>query len=204
MAMDCSSIEGLLDAATAITVYRDLLDKWLHGTETEDVLLGGVLVPTLRKLVATIDERESHAAQEVVDEAVQAVVVLRNQMTELAAEVQAKLDAIGAIDAQVTETLEPDEEATVDYDPQSGLLAFGIPRGRDGAVGPAGPAGSVIAGFLDSGMPGRVVVNYIDAGEPGSRGGGPAPAPDPETPDPETPDPGTNATQDGSLSEEDA
>lgn len=184
MAMDCSSIEGLLEAATAITVYRDLLDKWLHGTETEDVLLGGVLVPTLRKLVAMIDERESHAAQEVVDEAVQAVVVLRNQMTELAAEVQSKLDAIGTLDAQVTATLEPDEAATVDYDPQSGVLAFGIPRGRDGGVGPAGPAGSVIAGYLDSGMPGRVVANYIDAGEPGSRGGGPAPAPDaPETPD---------------------
>lgn len=191
----CEDLSSLLEAAHALIAYRNLLDKWLHGTETEDVLLGGVLTPTLRKLIAMIDERESQAAQEVVDEAMQAIVTIRNQLDVLADEIQAKVEAIEALNATAA-TLEPDEAATVSYTPETGVLAFGIPRGRDGGVGPAGPAGSVIAGYLDSGMPGRVVVNYIDAGEPGSRGGGPAPAPDaPETP--ETPDVPDNSLPEG-------
>ena len=174
MAMDCSDIEGLLEAATAITVYRDLLDKWLHGTETEDVLLGGVLVPTLRKLVATINERESQAAQEVVDEAAKTFGKLSTQFEQLAEDIRLKMAELRSMRAAAV-TLEPDEDATAVYSSETGLLELGIPRGHVGPVGPAGPAGTVIAGWIDSGEPGRAVVQYFDAGTPGSRGGGPAP-----------------------------
>lgn len=53
----CEDLSSLLEAAHALIAYRNLLDKWLHGTETEDVLLGGVLTPTLRKLIAMISDR---------------------------------------------------------------------------------------------------------------------------------------------------
>lgn len=64
MSTGCKDIAGLMDAAYAIMVLRDTLERWLHGLPTEDVILGGVPVPTLRKLVATIDERESRAAED--------------------------------------------------------------------------------------------------------------------------------------------
>ena len=128
MSTGCGDIAKLLEAAHALVVYRDTIDKWLNGTEVEDVILGGVSVPTLRKLVATIDERESRAAQEAIDEGVSAVVAIKNSLLELAGEVSGKVENIVGITA--TATILPEGAApTAAYDRDTGWAS---PPGRRG------------------------------------------------------------------------
>ncbi len=165
----CDNIASLFEAAHALIGYRETLDAWLNGAETEDVVLGGVATPTLRKLIATIDERESQGAQAVVDEGVSAVMTVKNQLTALAATINGKVETLRNM-AVTVDALPAGSSPAAAYDPERGLLSLGIPEGMKGDPGSAGPAGTVIAGYLDSGEPGRVIATYIDAGEPGMRG----------------------------------
>ena len=57
--------ERVEQLSTDIGITHD----FVHGTETQTVDLGGKATPSLRKLVHDIDERESRAAQQVIDSA---------------------------------------------------------------------------------------------------------------------------------------
>ena len=160
----CGDIAKLLEAAHSLVVYRDTIDKWLNGTETEDVTLGGVSVPTLRKMIATIDERESQAAQEVIDEGVSAVVAIKNSLLELAEEVSGKVENIVGITA--TATILPEGAApTAAYDRDTGALVLGIPAGATGKTGPVGPSGQApAADVIDCGGASGVRLTILDGG----------------------------------------
>lgn len=164
MSTGCGDIAKLLEAAHALVVYRDTIDKWLNGTETEDVTLGGVSVPTLRKMAATIDERESRAAQEVIDEGVSAVVGIKNSLLELAEEVSGKVENIVGITA--TATILPEGAApTAAYDRDTGALVLGIPAGATGKTGPAGPSGQApAADVIDCGGASGARLTILDGG----------------------------------------
>lgn len=164
MSTGCGDIAKLLEAAHALVVYRDTIDKWLNGTETEDVTLGGVSVPTLRKMIATIDERESQAAQEVIDEGVSAVVAIKNSLLELAEEVSGKVENIVGITA--TATILPEGAVpTAAYDRDTGALVLGIPAGATGKTGPAGPSGQApAADVIDCGGASGVRLTILDGG----------------------------------------
>lgn len=164
MSTGCGDIAKLLEAAHALVVYRDTIDKWLNGTETEDVTLGGVSVPTLRKMAATIDERESRAAQEVIDEGVSAVVAIKKSLLELAEEVSGKVENIVGITA--TATILPEGAApTAAYDRDTGALVLGIPAGATGKTGPAGPSGQApAADVIDCGGASGARLTILDGG----------------------------------------
>lgn len=164
MSTGCGDIAKLLEAAHALVVYRDTIDKWINGTETEDVTLGGVSVPTLRKMAATIDERESRAAQEVIDEGVSAVVAIKNSLLELAEEVSGKVENIVGITA--TATILPEGAApTAAYDRDTGALVLGIPAGATGKTGPAGPSGQApAADVIDCGGASGARLTILDGG----------------------------------------
>lgn len=164
MSTGCGDIAKLLEAAHALVVYRDTIDKWLNGTETEDVTLGGVSVPTLRKMAATIDERESRAAQEVIDEGVSAVVAIKKSLLELAEEVSGKVENIVGITA--TATILPEGAApTAAYDRDTGALVLGIPAGATGKTGPAGPPGQApAADVIDCGGASGARLTILDGG----------------------------------------
>lgn len=165
MSTGCGDIANLLEAAHGLIVLRDTIDKWLHGTEAEDVMLGGLTTPTLRKLINTIDERESHAAQEAIDEGVSTVVVIKNRLLELAQEVGGKVEKI--VNLTATATILPEGEApTAAYDRDSGALTLGIPTGATGKTGPPGPVGPAPAlDVLDCGGAHEpAVVTVLDCG----------------------------------------
>lgn len=136
----CSDIQGLMEAAAAVVALRNTLERWLHGSPAEDVMLGGVAVPTLRKLVATIDERESRAAQEAIAEGVAQVVALKTQVAELEASVAAQVLTLKGI-SPVATPLAENAAPTAAFDGETGILSLGIPAGRTGAQGPPGPPG---------------------------------------------------------------
>lgn len=147
MSTGCKDIAGLMDAAYAIMVLRDTLERWLHGLPTEDVILGGVPVPTLRKLVATIDERESRAAEEAIDDGIRSVVVLKNRVAALADAVDDQVTTLKGI-TPTAAPLAENAAPTAAWDAVTGILALGIPAGKTGATGPAGPPGT--APVIDS------------------------------------------------------
>lgn len=120
------------------------LHDFVHGTEVETVNLAGQETPTLRKMVHDIDERESGAAQAVVDEAIAKVVVLKNKATAEADRAEAAAMEIKSVSA-FAETVDSNQAATAQYDPDTGALTFKIPRGEQGIQGQMGPQGQAPA-----------------------------------------------------------
>lgn len=167
----CEDLSTLLESAHALIAYRKQLEKWLHGTETEDVILGGVATPTIKKLVATIDERESQAAQEVVDEAVSTVVAIRNKLLEIEQEIFDEVAKLTGIDAHAV-PLPAGASPTADYDATNGTLTLGIPAGATGAIGPAGPPGQApTIDEINCGGADSIAITDINGGNAESFGG---------------------------------
>ena len=171
MTMPCEGIEDLLAAVRSITEDATVWHTFLHGTELQSVVLGGKETPTLRKLVADIDERHSRIAEQVVEQAGARLTVLTERMQTKVDEAAALLDQVKSITVSAI-TLAPGAEASAGYDPSTGRITLGLPRGDTGGTGEAGPTGSALIGYLDAGEPGRTVIQYIDAGEPSSPDGG--------------------------------
>lgn len=160
----CRDIQGLLEAVHAIMYLRDTLERWLHGKPTEQVQLGGVAVPTLRGLIAAIDERESKAAQEAIREGVAEVVALKNQVTDIEAAVAAQVLSLKGISPAATQ-LPEGAPPTAAYDPETGVLALGIPAGQTGARGPAGPPGQApVIDTIECGGAYAVPLTILDGG----------------------------------------
>lgn len=160
----CKDIAGLTDAAHAIVVLRDALERWLHGGPTEHVLLGGVPVPTLRNLVATIDERESMAAEEAIADGIREVVVLKNQVAQMEAAVAAQVASLRGL----TPTASPLPEGTpptAAWDPETGILSLGIPAGPSGPQGPPGPPGEApVIDVIECGGAYAHALTHLDGG----------------------------------------
>lgn len=140
MTTDSKDISGLIDAAYALIKLRGTLELWLHGSPWQDVMLGGAAVPSLRKLVATIDERESHAAQEAIADGISEVVSLKSRVVELSQGVAAMVAELKCINPAIT-LLGENAAPTAAYDSETGTLSLGIPAGKTGAQGPPGPPG---------------------------------------------------------------
>lgn len=66
MATKSEELQGKIEQ---LSTDIGLVNGFTHGTETQTVTLGGKETPSLRKLVADIDARESAAAKDVVDAA---------------------------------------------------------------------------------------------------------------------------------------
>lgn len=52
----CGRIDELLEAANALVNYRDIIEKWLHGSQNDIVQIGGQDVKTLLGLIADIKQ----------------------------------------------------------------------------------------------------------------------------------------------------
>lgn len=154
--IDCGKLEEVLESIFQIPVDAARLDKWVNGGEFETVVLGGREVPTLRNLVRQIDERESQAAEEEINEA-------KQEIGALAAKIQAKIDELKAMTASA-ETLPPGSQATVYYNAGTGEFEFGIPEGKQGIQGERGlaPAVDIIYG----GDPSDEALSIIYGGNP--------------------------------------
>lgn len=170
MVTACEGIEDLLAAVHEITADARIWHTFLHGTELQTVVLGGKETPTLRKLVSDIDERHSRIAEQVVEQANARFTVLAARMQANVDEAAALLDQVKSVTVTAT-TLAPDAEASADYDPATGRITLGLPKGAIGNKGEAGPTGTALIGYLDAGEPGRTIIQYIDAGEPSPEGG---------------------------------
>lgn len=157
--IECGRLDEVLESIFGIPVDADKLNKWVQGGEFETVLLGNKQVPTLRNLVRQIDERESQAAQEKINEASAAFTALANR-------VQAEIDTLKGIIAEAS-TLEAGTQATAQYNAKTGLLTLGIPRGIDGKDGKDGLPGKNGADGKQGppGPPGQApTIDTIDCG----------------------------------------
>lgn len=165
----CRDIQGLTEAAYAVIVLRDTLERWLHGSPTQDVMLGGVAVPTLRKLVAIIDERESRAAQDAIDAGISQATAIKNQVAELEAVVAAKVATLQGITPHAV-PLPEDAAPTAAFDPDTGILALGIPQGKTGLQGPPGPPGEApVIDFIECGGAYAQPLTTLDGGHAAGR-----------------------------------
>lgn len=81
--VDCSQFADIYEAALLVIANADKLRAWVNGDEESDVELGGTMVPTIRKLVAIIDARESAAAKEVIAKGIKDVNALKAETAEL-------------------------------------------------------------------------------------------------------------------------
>ena len=70
----CKDGNEIIIAAKDLQKLADLLDEWLNGDESTFVMLGGKDTPSIRNLVAMIDERESQAALQAIDGGLQQIV----------------------------------------------------------------------------------------------------------------------------------
>lgn len=77
--IDCTQFEDLFESALLVIANAKKLRDWVNGDEFTDVELGGVLTPTLRKLVADIDARESEAARKVIEAGVRDIERLKDE-----------------------------------------------------------------------------------------------------------------------------
>lgn len=84
--MDCSQFENLYECALIVIANAEKLRDWVNGDEQTDVELGGEMTPTIRKLVATIDARESEAARLVIQKGIQDITAIKEQATDAAQE----------------------------------------------------------------------------------------------------------------------
>jgi len=82
MAQDCTKLENLHEAALLVIANAQLLRDWVNGNETASVTLGGRLTPSIRKLVADIDARESAAASRVIETGKKGVQQLLREGTQ--------------------------------------------------------------------------------------------------------------------------
>lgn len=83
--LNCQAFEGLQEAALLVIANAEKLRDWVNGNEEAEVLLGGVLTPAIRKLVATIDARESQAAKNVINQGVKDMTILKDMAEQQAA-----------------------------------------------------------------------------------------------------------------------
>lgn len=171
MATDCKDLESLHQSAVNLIADAGLLNIFVNGDESTTVELGGQQTPSIRKLVADIDARESAAAQTIINNGTEAINALTQQhqaelddTVELAATQAAKAEAEAskaqaeASKAQaeadralsIQDTLfnlsfaaEVSEtgNASADYDPSTGMLLFRVPRGPQGEQGQRGEQG---------------------------------------------------------------
>ena len=84
----CKDGNEIIIAAKDLQKLADLLDEWLNGDESTFVMLGGKDTPSIRNLVAMIDERESQAALQAIDGGLQQIVLARNQVIEMRNEIR--------------------------------------------------------------------------------------------------------------------
>ena len=82
---NCTDIARLHECALLVVANADLLRQWVNGDEQTDVTLGGKLTPSIRKLVAEIDVRESAAAQKVIDAGLEQIAQLGDDIEARAA-----------------------------------------------------------------------------------------------------------------------
>ncbi len=154
--IDCGKLEEVLESIFQIPVDAARLDKWVNGGEFETVVLGGREVPTLRNLIRQIDERESQAAEEEINEA-------KAEIGALAEKIQAKIDELKAMTASA-ETLPSDHPATVYYNASTGEFEFGIPQGKQGIQGERGLAPAI--DILYAGDPSDEALTIVYGGDP--------------------------------------
>lgn len=164
MATDCKDLESLHQSAVNLIADAGLLNTFVNGDESTTVELGGQQTPSIRKLVADIDARESAAAQTIINNGTEAINALTQQhQAELddkvevattqaakaeadANKAQAEADRALSIQdtlfnlsfaAEVSET----GNASADYDPSTGMLLFRVPQGPQGEQGQRGEQG---------------------------------------------------------------
>lgn len=164
MNLACEEISGIFEATKKLIEYESIFEKWLTGEPYQDVQYNGITIPTLRKLIATIDERESHAAQEVIDEGIAQIVAIRNTMMALEQKVRDEIAKMVGMDVLVT-MLPEGGSASGAYDNETGVLSLQIPRGFTGEMGPAGPQGQApVIDVINCGKAKTEWITVIDGG----------------------------------------
>lgn len=165
MSLACKDIAGLTAAAKKLIDYEKVVHRWLTGPANVDIIIDGVTFPSLRKLITTIDERNSQIAQRVIDEGLAEIVVIKNRMTELASQVQEKVDKLIAMQVSV-EMLSEGATALGTYDNDTGILTLQIPRGFTGADGKQGPQGQApVIDIINCGKAETSWLTVLDGGQ---------------------------------------
>lgn len=165
MSLACKDVSGLADAAKKLIQYEKILDDWLNKPPFTNITYNGVSIPSLRTLIATIDERESRAAQEVMEQGIAQIVAIKNHLNELAAQVQADIDKLVAMQVTV-EMLPEGANASGTYDGKTGLLSLNIPRGFTGEQGKQGPQGQApVIDVINCGKAQTSWLTVLDGGQ---------------------------------------
>lgn len=136
----CNDGSDLILTAKELQKWVDTFSTWLNGDETTFVVLGDKEVPSIRNLVAMIDERESNAAQTAIDGGMQQIVIARNQVIQMRDAIYRMFSEMDATTA-TAETLPPEAAATAHWDTERRVLSLGIPQGRKGDKGDKGDVG---------------------------------------------------------------
>lgn len=84
--MDCAQFENLYECALIVIANAQKLRDWVNGDEQTDVELGGEMTPTIRKLVAMIDARESEAARLVIEQGLRDITAIKEEAADAAQE----------------------------------------------------------------------------------------------------------------------
>ena len=186
----CKDGNEIIIAAKDLQKLADLLDEWLNGDESTFVMLGGKDTPSIRNLVAMIDERESQAALQAIDGGLQQIVLARNQVIEMRNEIRRMFTQMEGTTA-TAETIPYNSPATANWDSEHRIMAFGIPQGKPGAIGPTGPRGlPPVIDVINCGGADEVWLSTIDCGDATTPPGEykyPDPPQPPEPPEPPEP-----------------
>lgn len=165
MSLACKDIAGLTAAAKKLIDYEKVVYQWLTGPANQNIVFDGVTFPTLRKLITTIDERNSQIAQQVVDDGLAQITVIKNRMTALAEEINAKADKLIAMQVSV-EMLAEGATALGTYDNDTGVLTLQIPRGFTGNDGKQGPQGQApVIDVINCGKAQTEWITVLDGGQ---------------------------------------
>lgn len=141
--MDKQAITQKMDR---LSEDMDLLNRVVHGTETETVPLGGVATPSVRKMIADLDARESAAAQEVI---AAGSAQIHTQIAEAVADATATAQHSEVAAVAAAFRAEAAAEVAENVANPATMSTAGIARPVDGGGGL----------IIDAGTPGRLRVN---------------------------------------------
>ena len=131
--MSISKEQLKLDLETLHTDINDCLHVFVHGDEEATVPLGGEETDSLRRMVKKVNDAQNDITEEIKGYAKEA--------SDSAKEATERADEIKSLKVHAT-TLEPGASATATYNPMTGTMEMGVPKGDKGEQGEPGKDGT--------------------------------------------------------------
>lgn len=87
--MNCSDVNGFLEAAYDIIAARgridkcaDVIEEWLHGDENKTIVFDGIAIPSLRRLAKELHEEGIIKLDDDVKKAIEKLIASANEQIE--------------------------------------------------------------------------------------------------------------------------